>query len=275
MEKTRQKEKPAFGLLLKQWRNLRGKSQLDLALDASVSARHISFIESGRSTPSKEMVVTLATALNVPLREQNVLLTSAGFAPVYHESEFQSESFLESRRVLDWILTKHEPYPAILLNRGWDIISANAAAQRFFHFLLANTEGADSADTGNVLRVMFKSDLARKYVKNWPSVATALIARTYREMLGGIHDRGAQKVLLEVLAYPDVPAQLRTPDLSQPLTPFVPILFEKDGRAFNFSSLITTLGTPQDITLQELRIECFYPMNETTEKNMQLLLNQH
>ncbi|MBL8019567.1 MAG: helix-turn-helix transcriptional regulator [Leptospirales bacterium] len=272
MQKIRQKEKPAFGLLLKQWRNLRGKSQLDLALDASVSARHISFIESGRSTPSKEMVVTLATALNVPLREQNVLLTSAGFAPVYHESEFQSESFLESRRVLEWILKKHEPYPAVLLNRCWDIIAANEAAQRFFRFLLANA-AADSADAGNVLRVMFKSNLARKYVKNWPSVAAALIARTYREMLGGIHDRGAQQVLLEVLAYPDVPAQMRTPDLSQPLTPFVPILFEKDGQAFTFSSLITTLGTPQDITLQELRIECFYPMNEITEKNMQLLQN--
>ncbi|MCE9599366.1 MAG: helix-turn-helix transcriptional regulator [Spirochaetia bacterium] len=266
METVKAKETPRFGLLLKQWRQIRGKSQLDLALDASVSARHISFIESGRSLPSKEMIVTLATALNIPLREQNVLLNSAGFAALYGESKFDSDELRESRRALELILTKHEPYPAVVLNRQWDIISGNQAAQSFFGFLL-DTEPAPNEQ--NVLRLMFKQSLARKYVSNWPDVAQALIARTYREALGGVPDLTTMAILSEVLSYPGVPENLRTPDLSKPLAPLVPVIFEKGNLRFNFSSLVTTLGTPQDVTLQELRVECFYPLDETTEKSME------
>lgn len=269
MPTANSKTSSRFGTLLKEWRRLRGKSQLDLALDADVSTRHISFIESGRAAPSKEMILTLASALNVPLREQNVLLTAAGFSAYYQESNLDSVELTESKRALDLILSKHEPYPAVVMNRNWDILSTNTGANTFFSFLVGSDAPQDK--TPNVLRMMFHSDLARKYVINWIDVARSLVSRVYREALGGVPDSTTLSVLSEVLGYKDVPENLRAPDLTQPLTPFVPVIFEKQKKRFHFSSLVTTLGTPQDITLQEIRIECFYPMDEETENNVGVL----
>lgn len=254
-----------FAELLRNWRRIRGKSQFELALIASVSARHISFIESGRSAPSKEMVITLANALNVPFREQNTLLSAAGFTPVYRETQLDAPELVSAKRALDLILKNHEPFPAVVLNRSWDIVAANAAAGKFFGFLLGD---APNPDAPNVLRVMFNPRLARQYVKNWPDVAKALMHRVYREAVGGSPDAKTTELLNEILRFPGVPYDWRTPDLSEALAPLVPVIFEKDGLTFRFFSVVTTLGTPQDITLQELRVECFYPGDETAEANM-------
>lgn len=262
--------KHGFGELLKNWRRVRGKSQLELALDASVSARHISFIESGRSVPSKEMVITLANALHVPFREQNILLSAAGYMPIYRETQIDSPELSVSKKALDLILKNQEPFPAVVLNRSWDIVTGNAAASSFFGFLLA---GINSPGLSNVLRLMFNPALARQYVKNWPDVAKALIYRVYRESVGGSPDSNTIALLHEISSFPGVPINWQTPDLSEPLAPLVPVIFQKENMEFHFFSVVTTLGTPQDITLQELRVECFYPVDATTEKNIMRIGN--
>jgi transcriptional regulator with XRE-family HTH domain len=253
----------SFGALLQYWRKARNLSQLSLAHAAGVSPRHVCFVETGRAKPSREMVLVLATALDVPLRERNALLLAAGFAPLYGEARLDAPAIAPVRRALDAILKQQEPFPAVVLNRQWDILQMNAGATRFFASLLG-----DHAPTGvpNVLRLMFDPTGLRPHVANWEAVAETLVRRAQREAVGGVPDAAMSNVLAEVLAYPDVPARLRAPNLFTPQLPVVPVCFTREGVGFEFFSTITTLGTPQDVTLQELRIECFFPANAETEE---------
>jgi|RhiMethySRZTD1v2_1073278.scaffolds.fasta_scaffold06066_6 transcriptional regulator with XRE-family HTH domain len=264
-----QRQDNAFGHLLQHWRRTRGKSQLGLALDAQVSPRHVSFVETGRSSPSREMVLTLANALNVPLREQNALLLAAGYAPAYRETRLDAPELEPARRALELILGHQEPHPAVVMNRHWDIVSANRAAQRFFALLLADSDLAEN-ERGNVVRLMFDPRGLRPHVSNWESVAEGLIQRVHREAVGGLLDSASNQLIKEVLAYPDVPQRWRTPDLGVPLAPFIPVAFQKGELAMRYFSTVTTLGTPQDITLQELRVECFFPADAETERRADL-----
>jgi transcriptional regulator with XRE-family HTH domain len=257
-----------FGRLLQEWRRLRGKSQLDLAFDASVSPRHVSFVESGRSVPSRAMVITLAGALHVPLRERNALLLAAGYAPVYREANLEAPELRAARRAIDLILKHQEPYPAVVMNRRWDVVASNGAAEAFFAFLLGPSSRGRAAP--NVLRNMFDPRGLRPYVENWEAVAELLVQRFHREAVGGVPDDDAKQLLKEALAQPGVPARWATFDPSVPLAPFVAIAFAKEGRSFRYFSTVTTLGTPQDITLQELRVECFFPADRETEKEAAL-----
>lgn len=250
-----------FGDALRHWRRARRKSQLDLALDAGVSPRHLSFVETGRSRPSRDMVLTLARALDVPLRERNTLLGAAGFAPVYRETDLGAPELEPARRALDLILRHQEPYPAVVMNRRWDVLASNEAGARLFSLLLAEAAPAQPA---NVLRLMFDPAGIRPWVSNWEEVAEALVQRVHRESIGGIPDEPTARLLGEVLRYPGVPARWRNPDLSAPLAPFVPVAFAKGALELRFFSTVTTLGTPQDVTLQELRVECFFPADEAT-----------
>ena len=251
------------GRLLQQWRKSRRLSQLALAAEAAVSIRHLCFIETGRASPSRTMVLKLAEALDVPLRERNTLLLAAGFAPAYRESPLDAPALAAVRGALDAMLAQQEPYPAVVMDRDWDIRFANAAATRFFDFLQAG-HAASPPGPANVLRTMFHPDGVRRYVTNWPDVAEALIRRVRRESIGGVTDERARRILEEVLAYPDVPGWLATIDATAPLLPIVPVSFGRDGRRFDFFSTVTTLGTPQDVTLQELGIECFFPAADAT-----------
>ena len=259
-----------IGPLLKHWRNARRLSQLALAAAAATSIRHLSFIETGRANPSRGMVLRLAEVLDVPLRERNTMLLSAGFAPEYPESTLDAPALAAVRGALETILAQQEPYPALVMDRGWDIQQTNAAAVRFFTFL---REGHSATPPGpaNVLRRMFHPDGVRRHVTNWPEVAEALVRRVRREAIGGVADERAQRILDEVLAYPDVPASLRSLDVSAPQLPIVPIRYARGDRRFDYFSTVTTLGTPQDVTLQELRIECFFPMNDETRRHAGLL----
>jgi transcriptional regulator with XRE-family HTH domain len=252
----------AFGPLLSQWRRLRGKSQLDLAFEAAVSPRHVSFVETGRSKPSREMVLTLATALNVPLRERNTLLLAAGYAPVYRETRLDAPELEPAQRALDLILKHQEPYPAVVLDGQWDLLRANDAAGRLFSRLL----GRGPEGRPNVLRLMFDERFLRPYVTNWNEVAGDLIQRAHREAVGGTPNDALQRVLKEVLAYPGVPERFGSFDPNVALAPFVPIAFEKGDLTCRYFSLVTTLGTPQDVTLQELRVESFFPADAQTER---------
>jgi transcriptional regulator with XRE-family HTH domain len=258
------------GPLLKHWRNARRLSQLSLSVEATVSIRHVSFLETGRAKPSREMVLKLAEVLDVPLRERNTLLLAAGFAPMYQESALDAPELVEVRSALDAILEQQEPYPALVMDRDWDIRYTNTAAARFFGFLRAG-KTASPPGPANVLRRMFHPDGVRPYVTNWPEVAEALVRRARREAIGGVTDERAQRILDEVLAYPDVPTSLTSLDVSAPTLPIVPVRYASGGRRFDYFSTVTTLGTPQDVTLQELRIECFFPANDTTRSHARWL----
>ena len=250
------------GPLLSQWRRLRGKSQLDLAVLAAVSARHVSFVETGRSQPSRDMVLTLATALQVPLRERNALLLAAGYAPLYRETRLDAPELGPARRAFDMILKHQEPYPAVVLDGEWNLLRMNDAASTFFSRLVeAKPDGPP-----NVLRLMFDERYLKPYVENWEEVAADLVQRAHREATGGIPNEALRRVLKEILAYPGVPERFGSLDPSVPLAPFVPISFKKGDLALRYFSLVTTLGAPQDVTLQELRVESFFPADAETER---------
>lgn len=251
------------GRLIKAWRHARRKSQLSLALEAGVSARHLGFLEVGRSSPSREMVLLLSDALDVPLRERNTLLVAAGYAPVYRETGLTAPELGHAHKALRLILDHHEPYPAVVMDPHWNLILTNRGAERFFSRLLPPSTGGGPP---NVLRLMFDPRGLRPFVANWEEAAGALIRRVHREALGGVPDDATARLLEEVLAFPDVPRRWRTPEsLGLTPPPLVAIRFRKGDLAMDYFSTVTTLGTPQDITLQEMRIECFFPANAETE----------
>jgi transcriptional regulator with XRE-family HTH domain len=256
--------------LLQYWRKARHLSQLELANEAEVSSRHVCFIETGRASPSREMVMLLARVLDVPLRERNALLLAAGFSPMYLETNIDAPELVAVRGALDAILRQQQPFPAVVMNRHWDILRTNDAAARFFGFLL----GERAASLTNVLRMMFDPSAVRPFVGNWPEVADALMQRVHRECVGGVRDRRTRELLDELMAFPEVPRSFGTVRPGTPSVPVVPVSFVKANRRFDFFSTVTTLGTPQDITLQEIRIECFFPADARTEAAARELYEQ-
>jgi transcriptional regulator with XRE-family HTH domain len=247
---------PPVGALLQSWRRARQLSQLTLSTRANISSRHLSFVETGRASPSREMILRLARVLDVPLRERNALLLAAGFAPVYAESKMEDGALAAVRHALDAILRQQEPYPAVVMNRWWDILRTNDAAARFFGLLLGEPS---SKAPPNVLRMMFDPEALRPFVTNWDEVGESLIHRVSREAVGGVPDEKTKALLAEILGYPGVPRAWGSATPTAPLLPIIPVRFAKDGQRFDFFSTVTTLGTPQDITAQEIRIECFFP----------------
>lgn len=250
------------GPLLQYWRKARSLSQLALAAEAEVSPRHLCFIETGRAAPSRDMVLLLAEALRVPLRERNALLLAAGFAPMFVESSLDDPSLAAVRSAVNAILRQQEPYPAVVMNRRWNVVDSNAAATHFFKRALNGREPGDAAS--NVLRLMFHPDGLRPSVANWEAVGPALIQRVHREAAGGVVDAETQALVEELLGYPGVPKAWRSPDPRVTLTPVLPVTFVVDGITFNYFSAVTVLGTALDITLQELRIESFFPCDQAT-----------
>jgi transcriptional regulator with XRE-family HTH domain len=237
-------------------------SQLDLAGEARVTPRHVSFVETGRARPSREMVLVLARALDVPLRERNQLLLAAGYAPVYRETGIDEPAMSQVRAALDRVLRHHEPFPAVVMDRRWDILMANGAATVMFAWLLGDERSARPA---NVLRLMFHPDGLRPFVANWEQVGEALVQRVHREAIGGVPDARTAALLQELLALPGVPERWRLPDLTAAPLPVIPVEFRKGRLAVSYFSMVTTVGTPQDVTAQEIRLESFFPADEATE----------
>jgi transcriptional regulator with XRE-family HTH domain len=251
----------AAGELLRHWRGVRRVSQLALALDAGTTPRHVSFIETGRSQPSRAMVLRLARVLDVPIRERNQILLAAGYAPLYPESGLAADEAEQVRAALDRMLAAHEPYPAVVMDRHWDLLDANRPAQELFSWLLG-----DRDEPANVIRLFFDPQGLRPHVDNWEAAAEALIQRVHREAVGGVPDARTLALLDEALAQPGVPAAWRVPDFGRPLLPVVPVRFRRRGRGrvLSYFSTVTTLGTPQDAMLQEIRVESFHPADAAT-----------
>lgn len=250
-----------LGELLKQWRGSRGRSQLDISADTGISQRQISFIESGRSIPGRSTLMGIAQALDIPLRERNALLLAAGYAPLYSDAAWNSDEMKGITRALERVITQHEPYPAIVMDRYWNVLLTNDAAPRFFNcFIDMSARPAPR----NMLHLIFDPHGMRPFIADWEVLAKALIQRVRREAVGHIVDQKTNDLLRDLLAYPGVQPDWRAPETSTTL-PMIPMSFIRDGALLSYFSLVTTVGTPQTIASQELRVECMYPADDDTE----------
>lgn len=265
-----------FGPLLKQWRGYRCVSQMELALRSDVSQRHISFLELGRSTPSRDMVLRLAESLEIPLREQNLLLSSAGFAANFNERTLDGDDMRPVRKALEMQLQHHNPFPAFVVNRRWDILMQNDAAPNVFGAatdLEALWQQICGNNPKNLMHLTFHPDGLRNFLVNWEEIAAKLLSRTRRELLS-CGDPNLKTLLDEILSYPDIPTSWKEPSLDAMPPPVYSMSFQAGPFSLNMFSMISTFGTPQDITTDELRVESFFPSDETSEQLMRQLANR-
>lgn len=252
-----------FGARLRWWRKRRGLSQLDLAGAAGVSQRHVSFLESGRTQPSREMVLCLAAALDVPLRQQNVLLVAAGFAPLWGARDLTAPDLAPVNQALDHILTQQEPFPALVVDRHWNLLRANVGAQRLTTFLTAPASTPASSGVVNLADWLLSPDGLRPLLVNWQDVAIHFLRGVQADALAdGTPDTAA--LLQRLLAYPGIPALSQVSALEEPQPPVLAMHFRQGATALRLFTTIATLGTPHDVTVQEIRIECFFPADMET-----------
>lgn len=252
----------AFGSLLRRWRDARGMSQLTLATEAGISTRHLSFLETGRAQPSREMVQLLAGMLDVPLGERNALLVSAGYAPAYGERPLTAPELEPVRRALQFTLRQQEPFPALVVDGEWNVVMGNEASRRIFD--LFTDPDCDEVNV-NVMRTVFDPRGLRRFIVNWEELAECLVNSLHRQ----VADTGSAVMVRlrdELLACPGVPSRWSVPDPTVVMPPLVSMQLRKDDLSLTFFSMITTLGTPRDVTLQQLKIECFFPADAVTEQ---------
>ena len=258
------------GPFLRRWREARHLSQLDLALEAEVSSRHISFLETGRAEPSRAMLLTLANVLDVPLRERNFLLLAAGFAPIYGETGLDDPRMSRVRAAIEIILKNNEPRGAFAHDRHWNIVMANQAFIKFMTVILGRPlAGLEPLRVAreprlNVLRLVFDPESLRKVIVNWETIAKSLLNEAGRR-LAWARDDALKNLIDEMLSYSGVPARWREPDLEAPRDLILPTELKLGGTSVRMFSTVTTLATPNDVTLQDLHIEAFYPADAETE----------
>ncbi|MBW4622464.1 MAG: helix-turn-helix domain-containing protein [Cyanosarcina radialis HA8281-LM2] len=267
----------SFSALLKQWRHQRGFSQLDLAVTSQVSQRHISFLESGRAQPSRDMVLQLADVLEIPLRQQNLMLSAAGFAPIHAETDLSAPEMAAIRRAIDFMLQQQEPYPGIVVDRYWNLLLANNAANRLLATFITLTElETRFSQNGkiNLMRVVFDPQGLRPFIVGWEKLAAHLLQRVHREAMAEGENEQSNQLLHQLLGYPGVAEIWRTSDRSPQNALLLTTHFRRDRLELQFFSTLATLGTPYDITLQELRIESFFPADETSDRTWKALANR-
>jgi transcriptional regulator with XRE-family HTH domain len=234
-------------------------SQFELASRAGFSTRHVSFIETGRTQPSRQALLIFAEALDVPLRERNRLLEAGGFAHVYRQTPLAADEMSHIRGVLQFILDRHTPYPALVLDRYSNCVMGNDASR---HLVTALVDPSLITDHANHLRFVFHPLGARRWILNWDEVARHLLGRAERELGGSTDDAAGHALLEELRTYGGVtPGRASTSSL-RPADLLLPVHIRKGGLELRLFSTIMTLGTPQDVTLQELRIESFFPADE-------------
>lgn len=250
-----------FGELLRYWRGVRRSSQLDLAIDAGTTPRYVSFVETGRSRPSREMVGRLARALDVPLRERNGLLLAAGYAPQYRDGSLDDRALARIDAAVTTMLEHHEPFPGVVMDRGWTVVRANVGAGRLFGELLAPAAVPEGA---NVLRLFIEPGPIRDAVVNWSDVAAALLDRARREATGGVLDAATATLVAQLTALPGVAAAVAGGAAELSSTPVIDVRFRLADATWSFFSVVSTIGTPTDVTAQELRVEAFFPADDAT-----------
>jgi len=254
-----------FGRQLRQWRQLRGASQLSLATESGVSTRHLSYIETGRSAPSREMVLRLSEALEIPLRERNALLAAAGFASAYGETDLESPVMGPVSRAVEFILQQHAPFPAIAMDRCWNILRMNSATATVLGCFAS--DGAPFRETPlNLLRITLHPQGLQPHLVNFEEVAY--------EMLAGLHRAASRagdapelvELYEELAALPGVAGRVPVPDPSRPAVVILPLHLKKDDVELRLFSAITIMASAQDVTVDELRIESLMPADTETER---------
>lgn len=252
----------SVGPLVREWRTRRNRSQLDVALDVGVSTRHLSFVETGRSRPSPELLLLIADRLEVPLRERNALLLAAGYAPRYPQTALDEPAMTRARAALQRMLDAHDPYPGVIVDRQWNVVLANRGAAAMIDALPA----ALTQPTVNVYRACLHPDGLAAITVNFPAWATTLLGQLRRSLLLSA-DPALDALLTEVCAYPNVAPLLDRPaatgDEPELLVPIV--LEPAPGRRLSMFTTLTSFGTPGDVTLDELAVELFYPADDATE----------
>lgn len=257
------------GDLLREWRQRRRLSQLDLASEADISTRHLSFVESGRAQPSREMVLHLAERLDVPLRERNVLLVAAGYAPVFRERPLTDPALASVRQAIDLVLKGHEPYPALAVDRHWTMVAANGA-------VAAMVAGADVSllqPPVNVLRLSLHPKGLAPRIGNLPEWRAHLLERLRRQVEISA-DPVLSELLKELRGYPALPAarSRKTGNGGEFSSVAVPVQLVTDSGTLSFFSTTTVFGTPIDITLSELALEAFFPADATTAEALRKIV---
>lgn len=242
------------GQVLRTWRKEKGYSQLRLATEAEVSTRHLSCVETGRAQPSRQLLLILASALELPLRERNVLLRTAGFTPAYSDAGLEHASMKKVREAIAFILAQHEPFPVVVFDRHWRITHLNGGALRLFGRLVGPLPpGADA------LELLFSDDGLGSFLLNFDQVASAVLGRVREESR---HDPVMARRLAEVVA--GLPDGWREPPLGDVPDVLVPVRLRYEGHELSLFSTLTTLGTPSDATAQELRIETYFPADDAS-----------
>ena len=255
----KRKKNESAGDILRFWRKLNRISQLDLALEVGVSAKHLSFVETGRSVPSRNLVLKMAQTLKLPLRHRNAFLKSAGYAAEFGEEPFDGKKMNIVRQALRRMLEKHEPYPALVVNTSYKILMTNSGYDQIVRFYLGE-KALTKFD--NVYRMTFAADGLRQYIKDWPVIEHFMLGRLWEEVVS------TQNAELAAL-YEDV-SRLRSSEAPLNLAidtnlPIMSLTLEKKPLKTSFFTTITTLGTPLDLTTQELRIESLFPADEETK----------
>jgi transcriptional regulator with XRE-family HTH domain len=252
-----------FPALLRHWRGRRGLSQLDLALAADVSARHISFLETGRALPSREMILTLAAALDVPLRDQNEMLRAVGLPEAWSSADAGAMT-APIERAITRMLAQHEPYPMVVMNRRYDLVRSNEGATRMLGRFVAEPQAL--TPPVNLFQALFDPRLTRPFVVEWERVARQLLSRLHREALADPSNGELAQLVTALLGYPGVPAAWRQPDFSLPSEPTVAVRLRRDALELGFLTTMTVFNAPQNLALEELRIESYFPLDEATAR---------
>ena len=256
---------PPFGALLRRARTLRRLSQLDLALQAEVSQRHLSCLESGRSRPSREMVLQIAVALDLSMRERNRLLHAAGFVGEYAQRSIEAADMRPVREALQHMLRQQEPYPGVVVDRAWNLLEANRAMQALLG-LAGDVEAMWQRVCGdgprNILQLTLHPEGLASMIVNLDDLAPLVLARTAREAL---EYPEVQPVLDAVLAYPELPRAYRRIDLQDARLPVVPTHLRLGGTDLRLFTMLASFGTPLDVTTDELRLELFFPADAESQ----------
>ena len=259
---SRGADAPTFAQLLREWRLKRRLSQLSLATNTGVSQRHVSFLESGRASPSRTMILQLGEALDVPLRHRNDWLLAAGFAPVFSARRLDDPQMQQVMEAVRLMLANHEPFPAVAVDRAWNLRLSNGPFETLAGLLGTDLWTRVGGEERNLMRLIFHPNGIRPHVANWSQVAPLIWHRSRREAeaLGG---QEVQKILDELQPYQDADTLWAAEDAA--LVPVLPLTIVSGGVRVSLLTLIATFGTAQDVTADELRIECFFPADEPTE----------
>jgi transcriptional regulator with XRE-family HTH domain len=254
----------AFPDALRRWRTARHMSQLDLALASDISARHLSFLETGRSQPSREMVLRLCEALVAPRAARNELLRAAGYAPIYPASPLDDASLAPFRAILAEMMERHAPWPAMLCDRHWTLRDANATARR----LLSPLHG--EAGEMNMVRMLTRNPLAREFIRNWPHVVADMANRIRLEAL----EAGDDPVLNAHLRELEAACAAAPVEVDRPPEPLAPVVLALGETELRFLSTIAHFGASEDITVRDLRLELLFPADDATRTTLKAMAGQ-